>query len=221
LIGWIPIVISGVVAALLLFTTQLAGDSRPPVALARVVETVIPFAAALHAALLFSPEDEPALEVTLAAPRPLAWTLLERWGLAMAGHGAVGLLGGLIGAQLSGEAMSVAMARWIAPMFFLAGAAMCVTLTTRQSAFSAGLMLLFWFGLSWAGDAMLVRWPFLWPAQVYLQPDYAFYWLNRALLCLIGILLVIFAARIVSDDERMLLGERAGRRGRSTPVEAQ
>ena len=33
---------------------------------------------ALQAAAAFSPEDEPALEMTLAAPRPISWLIVER-----------------------------------------------------------------------------------------------------------------------------------------------
>jgi hypothetical protein len=209
LIGWVPVIVSGSLVTLLLLTAKPSSDSIPPLALARVIETVVPLAGAIHAALIFSPEDEPALEVALAAPRPPGWILLERWALVMVAHGIPGLVAGLAAAGLSSEPLGLTMIRWLAPLCFLTGAAMCLTLTARQPVFSAGLILLVWFGLSWAGDGMLGRWPFLWPAQVYLQPDHDYYWLNRALLCAIGTGLTVVAAGIVNDVERMLLGRRA------------
>ena len=52
-------------------------------------EVVIPLIAGLHAALLFAPDDEPALELLLAAPRPPVYLIYERLAAL------IGLQGGL------------------------------------------------------------------------------------------------------------------------------
>ena len=41
-------------------------------------EVIIPLIAGLHASLLFAPDDEPALELLLAAPRPTVYLIYER-----------------------------------------------------------------------------------------------------------------------------------------------
>jgi hypothetical protein len=45
---------------------------------ARLAETIVPLVIGLQVAFLFSPEDEPGLEVLATAARPLAWIPLER-----------------------------------------------------------------------------------------------------------------------------------------------
>ena len=52
-------------------------------------EVVIPLIVGLHAALLFAPDDEPALELLLAAPRPPVYLIYERLAAL------IGLQGGL------------------------------------------------------------------------------------------------------------------------------
>lgn len=221
LAGWVPAVVSGVVVAILFISTKSENSLMQPLQVSRAIETIIPLVAAMHAALLFSPNDEPALEIALAAPRRMAWTLLERWGVLILQQTVIGTVATLIGMQLSGEAFDVAFMRWFAPICFLAGVALCVTLTTRQPIFSAGLMLLVCFGLAWAGDGMLANYPYLWPLQAFLQPEHYLFWLNRLFLVLAGLGATIVAARIVNDSERMLLGKsQAGKRETNNVQEA-
>jgi hypothetical protein len=88
--------------------------------------------------------------------------------------------------------------------------------------FSAGLMLLVWFGLAWAGEGMLANYPYLWPLHAFLQPDHYLFWLNRIFLIVAGLSTIIVAARIVNDSERMLFGRSAMRkRLGSKTLEAQ
>ncbi len=209
LAGWIPALISGGVVAILFLSAQSENHLMQPLQVARAIETIIPLVAAMHAALLFSPADESALEIALAAPRPMAWTLLERWSVLIVQQSVVGSIATIVSIQYSGEAFEVAFMRWFAQMCFLAGVALCITLTTRQPVFSAGLMLLVCFGLAWAGDGMLANYPYLWPLQAFLQPDHYLFWLNRIFLVTAGFAAVVMAARIMNDSERMLLGRGA------------
>jgi len=57
------------------------------------------------------------------------------------------------------------------------------------------------------GRALLVRWPWLWPLHVYLQPSEvppARYLANRIMLTLIGTALAWLATRLTRDEEHML-----------------
>jgi hypothetical protein len=190
-----------------------------PINAARVVETIVPLLGAVQAAFLFSPEDEPALEVTLAAQRPIAWTMLERLAWLFALQGSVALIGSAAAAGLTGESLSVAVIRWLAPLLIFVGLAVCLTLLTRQPAMSIGLLIVVWCGLLLASEQLIALWPFLWPIGVYLQPDRPDYALNRLFLILLGLWLIRLALTyFIRDEERVLLGGRNKSRNRVSSV---
>jgi pimeloyl-ACP methyl ester carboxylesterase len=173
----------------------------------RVVETFVPLIVGLHAAYLFSPEDEPILELTLAAPRPLSWTVGERLACLLGGHSLIALVAGLAAARLTDESPVMSIVRWLPPTLLLAGLALSLTISRRQAVLSVGLVILLWFGMLWGGDGMLGQWPFLWPLHFFLQPAHPLYALNRAWLALAGFnLLVLSATYFLRDQERVLLG---------------
>lgn len=210
LIGWLPVAGSAVAVALLLTlnATLWRGQSAPLLPTARVVETFVPLVVGLHAAFLLSAEDEPSLELLLACPRPLAWALLERVAVMAAQQGSVALGGSLVGLALPGaEGSHLAIARWLTPCAWFGGVALFTTQLTRQGVFGALLVMLLWGGTFFGGDALLTRWPFLWPLHAYLQPEAVApntYVLNRSGLILAGFILTALAARLTRDEERML-----------------
>lgn len=212
LIAWGPALGgAALVAVVVLGVDPARTDAFSP---ARIVEALVPLIAGMQAAFLFSPDDEPGLEVLLACPRPLAWTVVERLALLLAGQGAVALLGGLLASARLNTSVLEGVARWLPPLLVLSATALAITLSTRQPLFSVGLTLLLWFGLLWnsgpGGGFFLARWPYLWPLHLYLQPDHADFWLNRAALLLLGLNLVVLAAgHLLRDEERVLLGSRA------------
>jgi pimeloyl-ACP methyl ester carboxylesterase len=212
LLGWWPAAASVVLVSLALLTST---SEVTPLGTARCVETIVPLLAAVQAAFLFSPEDEPGLEVTLACRRPLAWMMLERLTWLLALQGSVALIGGAIAAGALGENLGVAIARWLAPLLVLVGIALCLTLITRLPMMSLGLVVILWSGLMLASEQLIKLWPFLWPIGLYLQPDQSDFWLNRILLILIGLgLLRLAVTHFIRDEERLLLGGR----GTSTAV---
>ena len=213
LVGWLPVAGSAVAVALGL---ALAAGMVWQGPTGRVVETAVPLVVGLQAAFLLSPEDEPPLELLLACPRPLAWTLWERWAVMMVLQGSVALAGTFVSLVLLGnegpalsmaEGLPPAVARWLAPCAWLAGVALLTTQLTRQGVFGALLATLMWSGMRVGGDALLSRWPFLWPLHVYLQPEGvapAVYALNRTGLTLAGLALAALAAYLTRDEERVL-----------------
>ena len=206
LLGWWPVIATGVLVSLALIF--LAQDVSP-LNTTRAVETIVPLLAAVQAAFLFSPEDESALEVTLACRRPLAWTMLERLAWLFVLQGSIALIGSAVATGLTGENLVVAMARWLAPLLVFVGIALCLTLLTRQPAMSIGLLIVVWCGLMLASEQLIKLWPFLWPIGVYLQPDQPDYALNRIFLILLGLWLIRMALTyFIRDDERVLLGGR-------------
>jgi hypothetical protein len=212
LLGWWPVAASAVLVMLALLSDAL---ENTPISVARVVETIVPLLAAVQAAFLFSPEDEPALEVTLASRRPIAWTMLERLAWLFALQGSVALIGSAAAAGMTGESLDVAVIRWLAPLTIFVGLAVCLTLLTRQPALSIGLLIVVWCGLILASEQLIALWPFLWPIGVYLQPDRPDYALNRLFLILLGLWLIRLALTyFIRDEERVLLGSRSKTRNR-------
>lgn len=209
LVGWMPAagsaaaVVLGLVAVSAIW--QPEGDSPLTI---RVVETIVPLAVGLQAAFLLSPNDEQPLELLLSCPRPLAWTLVERLIVLITLQGSVALAGSLITLAFPvREEPLVSIVRWPAPCAWISGVAMFTTLLTRQGVYGALMTTVLWGALLFRGDTLLIRWPFLWPVHMYLQPDTVpldVYTLNRLTLTLIGLALTVLAAYLTCDEERML-----------------
>jgi pimeloyl-ACP methyl ester carboxylesterase len=212
LIGlWLPLA-SAIVIAIIFIAKPV---QFAPFETARVIETIVPLLAGIHAAILFSPEDESALEITLASPRPLAWTILERVSLALLLHGGVALAGTFFAISLTHESLIVAIARWLAPLLICMGLGVCLTLIFRQMVMSIGLNILLWFGLLMASETLVNTWPYLWPIGLYLQPDRSDFALNRVWLILIGLGLIALAStNLIRDHERLLIGKSKSERRR-------
>jgi hypothetical protein len=210
MVGWLPSLASAVAIGLL-----YAANLQEPMLLrrARVIESLLPLIAGVQAAFLLSPEDEPALEVSLACPRPFASIMLERLGVLLASQGSVALIGSVLIAPAVGESIGIAVVRWLAPLLFFAGLGVWLTIVSRQAVFSVGLIMLLWFGFNIVSESLIARWPALWPISVFLQPDHVDYALNRAFIALIGLALLAWTTTALNgDSERVLLGQRRSRR---------
>lgn len=218
--GWIPPVLALIVTVLFLIpestgTSGFVWDDRT-----RIVESFIPLIAAIHAALVFSPDDEPALEVMLASPRAIHWVLLERLGIVLLGQVFVALVTTALSlALVKDQDVLVALVRWFPSMVFFAGLASYITLRSRVAAFGVTVSGLIWFIFNFFGESLLpgspAFWPlsallpFLWPFNPYLQPaqlSAGDYWLNRLCVLLAGIAFIMLAVYQLRSEESVLLG---------------
>lgn len=206
-VSLVPALIGAIVVGLAL---QRGGEEFLWTTQTRALELTLALIAALQAALIFVPEDEPTLEVVLASPRPLAWLALERLAVLSTFIGGAGLALSLWVNQSSAEAFAQSVLRWGPPTLFFSGLAFCVTLITRRAVFSLALIGLLWFVVSALGDLVIKVWPFVWPLNPYLQPDHADYLLNRWLIASAGLAFITWGLTLMSDEERLLLGGRHG-----------
>lgn len=176
--------------------------------LRRIIEVVIPLAFGLHAAFVLAPENEPAIELLLSYPKPLTRLLGERLLTIGLLHGGAALLATLVIAiNWNVDSVGLALVRWLAAGVLLGGLAVFTTQLTRQSAFGALMTTLLWASSIYGGDALVKRWPWAWPAHIYLQPENVsllVYFLNRIILLLVGLGLMAFAAVLLRNDERTL-----------------
>lgn len=214
-------------AALLVFTVLSHGEAGVfQVEPVQIVGTVLPLLLGMQAALLFSPEDEPALEIMLACPRGIVWVLVERLLVLTVAQGLVALAGMALSLWLApGQEPGMMLARWIPQTVLLSGFGLFVTLRSRVAAFGLAMTAMLWFaafvfaavllpgGLELFFPINYVQ-PFMWGISPFLQPadlglDY--YWLNRACVLVAGLALMFGALWTLRDEESVLLGSRGAK----------
>lgn len=219
LMGWLA-VIAGAGMTLSLI---VAGGENTPDAFAwevrlRVIETVIPLILGLQAALIFSPPDEPALEIALACPRPVGWMLVERLLAVALSQIMIVVVGiGLTLALTPDTDVFLTLVRWLPPSLLLMGIGTYVTLHARLAAFGAVIVGVLWFvlllftPLLMPGNPIMyplnLIQPFLWVVNPYVQPELLpmdAYWLNRVCVTLTGLTLIALSIHYLNDEERLL-----------------
>jgi pimeloyl-ACP methyl ester carboxylesterase len=215
-VGWI------LASELLMTDTWLQGG---------ILAAVVPLLMALQATGVFSVEEEPALEITLVAPRPLSWLIVERLVATTITYTLIALVGAVIilwkgAGQFTGPSILVILFSWVAPALFLSGVGLYVSVRTRLVALGMVTVLALWIvfglfarfflpGLSFPFPLNLIQ-PFLWPVHIAatlqdLGP--ADFWLNRLFLSNAGVTLLWLAVRAVGDSENLLLHARNRKRG--------
>lgn len=226
MVGWMP----ALAACVALILGWVIGDVPPEqlemaqlgfLSHLRIVETIIPLAIGLQAAFLFSPDDEPALEVLIACPRPLSLLLMERLLALLVIQVVIALLGTfIIVTQLDAPVLTTLL-RWLAPSLFLSGLGMWITLRSRTAILGllmvglTGMALIFSPGAFIPGQPLPSPFhyiqPFAWGIHAYMQPTMLVwndYLLNRGLVAVIGILLMGLTVLELRNTEKILLGQR-------------
>jgi len=189
----------------------------------RMVEAVVPLLIGAQAALMFSPDDEPALEIIAACPRGIAWLLVERWIGIIAAQSLIAVGGMLVSLAIAPDQDALIMlARWIPPAVLLSAVGILITLRFRVAAFGLAITGVVWFIFILFGDLFIPGQievfpplsyiqPFLWGVHPYLQPDdltRSSYWLNRLTVLALGLALFTLSAFGLRDEERLVLGSK-------------
>ncbi len=172
-------------------------------------EVIIPLVAGLHAALLFAPDDEPALELLLAAPRPAAYLIYERLGALVALQGGLALLLSLLTVALNpSTSLFEVILHWLPPSVCIVGLCMAATLYARRMTFGVLTAIALCVGMAIGAEVILPMFPDLWFMLFYIDPRMLTpeqYLINRLFLMAagaVGLALVITRMR----DEETLLG---------------
>ena len=209
-VGWLPLGVSLILISLAIYAGQI---KVLPFNGANALAFVFSIIVAVQAATLFSPEDEPALEVLLATSRPTAWILLERLAVLFVLQGGLAAVLSLFLGALSGEPLGIAVSRWLPPSILLSGIAVYLTLATRRAVLGILVVCLLWIGLTMFGDFIVRRWPIAWPFHLYLPLTEADYRLNRFFITLLGVSLIGLAtALLMQNPERLLLSRSQAKR---------
>lgn len=190
-----------------LITLALIGLMMLTEARPQAVEIVLPLLAGIHAAFVFAPEDEPALELLTAAPRPLSWLLGERLALVAGVQLTAAVIGMVAVALTSAPRWDYLMLGWLAPTAAMIGFSVYTSLAMRR--FSHGVLaaILVYGGMLLGGDLLVARFPFLMPLHLFLKPEFVSpeeYLLNRAVLVIVGGVLLARAFMFVRREDKVL-----------------
>ena len=204
--GWLLALIAGV----LLFARLLIALANMELAESTFAsfEVVIPLIAGLHAALLFAPDDEPALELLLAAPRPTVYLIYERLAALVLLQGGLALALSLLAVLLnSGANLFEIILRWLPPTVCIIGLCMAVTLYARRMTFGVLTAIALCVGMAIGAEVILPLFPDLWFMVFYVDPRILTteqYFINRMFLFAAGAvgLALVFAA--MRDEEKLL-----------------
>lgn len=221
---------------MVLFVTDTESRYLPPeMSAAGVLTVVLPLAIALQVALVFSPEDEPGLEMLLALPRPLAWLILERVTIIWLTQSGVALVGaGIVLSQNPHTDLLTLLIGWIPAALFLSGVALYLTQRSRVMAFGMALSGVLWMAFGLFGKLFLpgqpygfplnLIQPFLWSIHLFLAPSQVIasdYWLNRLFLTGAGMVFYGVAIAQVRDSEQVLLNAHQRQRRKSADSEPE
>ena len=177
-------------------------------------EVIVPLIAGLHAALLFAPDDEPALEVLIAAPRPPVYLIYERLAVLIGLQGGLALvLSALTAILMPGVGLFVIIVHWLPPTVAMIGLCLLATLYARRAAFGVLTAIALCVAMAFGNKAILPLFPSLWFMIFYVQPrdvTPSQYLINRVFLLSVGgvaLALVLIRMR----DEEALLGVQENR----------
>ncbi len=182
-------------------------------------EVIVPLMAGLHAALLFAPDDEPALELLLAAPRPAAYLIYERLAVLIVLQGGLALALSVLTVVIThgeklitpmigyGENLITLMIIWIAPTVCIVGLCLLATLYARRTAFGVLTAIMICVAMAFGREVILPTFPNLWFTIFYLDaravtPEQ--YFANRAFLLGVGVVALALVLRRMRDEEALL-----------------
>lgn len=212
-IGWWHYALClGLIGLWLMFSQSEWAERNYLITAVRTAEIIIPLMAGMQVAYVFSPDDERPLEIMLAAPRPILWTIVERVSAVLSSYGAIGLATILfVAATFDTGTVTVGdmLVRWLPPFIWFSGVGLYITMVTRQGMFGSLMVMIIWgTSLLSSGDvpedylAIAPIMPYLRRGATNISDD--LYTLNRFALVATGLILAALALRMALDNERLL-----------------
>lgn len=204
--GWLLALIAGV---LLVARLMIAAANMELVgSMFTSFEMIIPLIAGLHATLLFAPDDEPAIELLLAAPRPPFYLIIERVGTLVLLQGGVALALSVLTVLLHpGTSLFDVILRWLPPSVCVVGLCMAATLYARRTGIGVLATLTLCVGMAIGSKAIVPMFPGLWFMVFYAEPRQLTpeqYLINRLFLCAAGLAALALVMYRMRDEEKVL-----------------
>lgn len=171
-------------------------------------EVIIPLIVGLHAALLFAPDDEPALELLIAAPRPPVYLIYERLAALTALQGGLALVLSVLAVVTSpGASLLDVIIVWLPPSVCIVGLCLAATLYARRTAFGVLMAIAICVAMAFGREVILPVFPNLWFMIFYLDPRTVTsdqYFLNRLFLLAVGVTALALVLYRMRDEEQLL-----------------
>gem|GEM_PF-6414422 len=205
---WLPVV--GLIGMVLFGFLLTARDSIAQTIGLSAVAGIASLIGGIQAAFAFAPADEPALEITLSKPRPLAYLLSERLLVIVALNMAMVCIGAIVlrGIVPGAPTMLDQFTRTAAPFTLMIGLGLVVGLIGRRANFGALLAILLVGAMVFGGaQALIALFEWAWIAHLFLPPEQFTaqqVMINRAFLLTAGAALIAYAYAFVRDEERLL-----------------
>lgn len=204
--GWLLALIAGVLLVVRLLISL--SDLRLGISTFASFEMIIPLVAGLHAALLFAPDDEPALELLLSSPRPTVYLIYERLAALVLLQGALALvLSGLAVLLEPGTSLFEVIVRWLPVAVCIVGLCMAATIYARRTAFGVLAAIGLCIAMAIGREAILPVFPDLWFMVFYVDPRLLTpeqYFINRLFLCVVGAVGLALVLVAMRDEEKLI-----------------
>jgi hypothetical protein len=208
----------GLMGLWLLLTQAEWAQQNYLVTAVRTAEILIPLFAGIHAAYVFSPDDERPLELLLVAPRPIFWLIAERFLLLLVVYATIGLAAILLiynTFDIGSATISDMLIHWLPPTVWFMGVGFYLTMVTRQGSFGTLMVIVIWGTSLISSGGVPQKYIAIAPILPYLRRGAAnitdnIYTLNRITLIASGLLLLGLALRLALDEERLLGIKKGG-----------
>jgi hypothetical protein len=197
-----------------------------------VVQILLPLFMATQAAAIFAPDDEPGLEIQLAATRPLSWLIVERLCVVFATYIVIGTIGAILSlVQNPQQDALYVLLGWIPSALFLSAIGFFVTVRSRVLLFGVVVSGFLWMAFGGFGDFFLpgqpfdfplnIIQPFLWVMHLYPSLDDFIvrdFWINRLFQFSASIAFIMYTLSYLRDTEQVLLNmsHKARRKGKNS-----
>jgi hypothetical protein len=171
-------------------------------------EVIIPLIVGLHAALLFAPDDEPALELLLSSPRPPVYLIYERLAVLalLQGGLALGLSVATVLAARGANLVDLVLV-WLPPSVCIAGLCLLATTYARRMTFGVLTAITLCVAMAFGREVILPMFPNLWFLIFYLDPRTVTaeqYLINRVFLLGAGAAALALVVYRMRDEEKLL-----------------
>jgi len=142
-IPWASVLVMGLGTLVTVAAWPESGRQPAPGVLPLVL--LAPVVAALGVAFLYTPDEDPLVEIEVAAPTPMPLVLLARLALVFGFNLALGLASSLAAAAWLPElSVGALVTAWLAPMAFLTGLAFFLAIAIGGPGISTALCLVLW-----------------------------------------------------------------------------
>ncbi|RMG87806.1 MAG: hypothetical protein D6712_05015 [Chloroflexi bacterium] len=177
-----------------------------------VLTGAISIGAGFHSAILFSPDDDPTVELLLTMPYALSTLIFVRFVLLVSLYVLLGIISHSVLALINGAEINFVygVLMWLPGTLLLASLGLFVTLVTRQIVFGVGLVILIWVAFWQYGTLIFVSAPYLYSIHLFLPElgtsGQALMIINRLTVLALAFFLLMWSVTLLTREEYIMTG---------------